>query len=260
VPQGWRRASAARTIPLHYLIVNTRRVDGPASGGNALLLIARHPTPGAAKTRLCPPLSGERASALYEAFLLDSLEACRRVPGIARLLLYSPRRASRYFRALAPDFVLMPQRGAGLGQRLDNALSLCFYRGFQKAAVLASDSPTLPPERLEQAFTLLDSADVVLGPSEDGGYYLIAASRPVPRLLREVEMSTPSVLQDTLSIAAQEQLRVALLSPWYDVDTAEDLARLERDLANGLGDAAPHTLACLRRYRPPRDHSRSPHR
>jgi uncharacterized protein len=229
--------------------VNTRRSHHPTPGGGALLLIARHPAPGGAKTRLCPPLTGEQASALYEAFLTDSLDTCRRVPDVARLILYSPRRASPYFRALAPDFALVSQRGRSLGERLDNGLTLCFDRGFRKVAVLASDSPTLPPERVEQAFALLDVADVVLGPSEDGGYYLIASSRPVPRLLREVRMSTPTVLQDTLNIARQERLRVALLPTWYDVDTLQDLARLERDLANGLGNTAPHTLACLRHHR-----------
>jgi uncharacterized protein len=240
--------------------VNTRREDQPTPGGDALLLIARHPAPGDAKTRLCPPLTGEQASALYEAFLTDSLDSCRRVPGVARFLLYSPRRTAAYFRALAPDFPLLHQRGRDLGERLDNALTLCFHHGFRKAAVLASDSPTLPPEHVERAFKLLDVADVVLGPSEDGGYYLIAASRPVPRLLREVEMSTPSVLQDTLTIAMNEGLRVALLPPWYDVDTPRDLARLERDLGNGLGNTAPSTLACLRRHRPYADHSCSPSR
>lgn len=208
-------------------------------------MIARHPTPGGAKTRLCPPLTGEQASALYEAFLEDSLETCRRVPGVARIVLYSPRQASPYFQAIAPGFELLPQRGGRLGDRLDNALTHCFARGFQKVAVLASDSPTLPPRHVERALELLDRANVVLGPSEDGGYYLIATSRPVPALLREVKMSTPTVLQDTLSIAQREGLRVALLPIWYDVDTPQDLEKLQRELANGKGNTAPHTRACL---------------
>jgi glycosyltransferase A (GT-A) superfamily protein (DUF2064 family) len=90
------------------------------------------------------------------------------------------------------------------------------------------------------AFDLLGQADIVLGPCEDGGYYLLGVKRPQPRLLGEVRMSTPTVLEDTLTLAAQEGLRVGLAPSWYDVDTVEDLRRMEADLA---APTPPSTLS-----------------
>jgi glycosyltransferase A (GT-A) superfamily protein (DUF2064 family) len=113
--------------------------------------------------------------------------------------------------------------------------------------IMDSDSPTLPPAQVAGAFAALDGADVVLGPCEDGGYYLIGLKRPQPRLLREVPMSTPHVLRDTLALAEQAGLRVALLAPWYDVDTAQELDRLRADLAYQAPGIAPHTRAFLAR-------------
>ena len=109
-----------------------------------------------------------------------------------------------------------------------------------------SDGPTLPPAYLVEAFARLrDGADVVLGPSDDGGYYLIGLKRPAPRLLREVRMSTPSVLADTLAIAAEEGLTVALLPAWYDVDDAASLGRLAVELRDAPATVAPRTRRWL---------------
>ena len=149
--------------------------------------------------------------------------------------------------ALAPDFDLLLQEGDNLGQRLDNALTRCFEIGYQRAVIMNSDGPTLPLDCLTAAFDgLRNGADVVLGPSDDGGYYLIGLRRPAPRLLREVRMSTPDVLTDTLRIAAEEGLRVELLPVWYDVDDGESLARLRSELAVAPPDVAPYTSEFLK--------------
>jgi hypothetical protein len=108
-----------------------------------------------------------------------------------------------------------------------------------------SDSPTLPLGCLVAAFAALDDADVVLGPCDDGGYYLIGLKRPAPRLLREVPMSTPTVAADTLALAAAAGLRVGLLPAWYDVDDAASLARLMAELAATPPETAPNTRAFL---------------
>lgn len=207
---------------------------------NALLVIAKRPAPGQTKTRLTPPLSPEQAAQLYECFLKDTLAVARAVPGAARLINYAPADEAGYFAALAPDFGRVPQVGADLGERLDHALTHCLVDGFRRAVIMDSDSPTLPAAYLAQAFEALETADVVLGPCEDGGYYLIGLTRPQPRLLREVRMSTPRVLADTLALARQAGLRVALLPRWYDVDTAVELERLRADLDQGR-PGAPHT-------------------
>ena len=216
------------------------------NNSNALLVIAKRPTPGQTKTRLTPPLTAEQAAALYECFLVDTLDLVRRVPETDPLIAYLPAEARAYFAALAPDFGLVLQEGAGLGERLDNALTGCLKRGYERAVIMNSDGPTLPASHLARAFDALsDGADVTLGPSADGGYYLIGVRRPAPRLLREVRMSTPTVLADTLALAAEEGLRVELLPAWYDVDEAADLVRLAGELADAPPDVALHTRAFL---------------
>ncbi len=213
---------------------------------NALLVIAKQPAPGRTKTRLTPPLSPEQAAALYECFLRDTLNLVRRLPGVTPAIAYLPADARAYFAELAPDFRLVLQDGRSLGERLDNALTHFLAAGYRQVAIINSDAPTLPLGHLAAAFDALAAgADVVLGPSDDGGYYLIGLKRPAPRLLREVQMSTPTVLADTLALAAEEGLCVELLPSWYDVDDAESLARLRHELANAPADVAARTRSYL---------------
>lgn len=197
---------------------------------NALLVVAKRPAAGHTKTRLCPPLSGESAAGLYECFLRDTLDIMRAVSDVQRTIVYLPEEASDYFTALAPDMSLILQQGATLGERLDHLLTHVLANGADRAVVMNSDSPTLPAAFIEDAFTRLHSADVVLGPCHDGGYYLIGMARPHPRLLREVQMSTPHVLADTLALAQEMGLTVSLLPEWYDVDTVAELDHLHAEI------------------------------
>lgn len=211
-----------------------------------LLVVAKRPAAGQTKTRLCPPLNGEAAAALYGCFLRDTLEVMRQVPGVARGIGYLPEDAADYFHRLAPDLALTPQRGADLGERLDHLLTDALSAGARQAVVIDSDSPTLPAEYLAMAFAALDGeADVVLGPCDDGGYYLIGLKRPQPRLLREVQMSTPFVVRDTVALANEFGLRVQLLPQWYDVDTVAELNRLRVELHETALEVARHTRAFL---------------
>lgn len=210
-----------------------------------LIVFAREPVAGQTKTRLCPPLDGATAAALYACFLRDTLDLARRTPGVQPLIAYTPASAGPYFARLAPDLPARPQVGAGLGERLANALQAALAEG-RPAAALGSDSPDLPGACLGAAFAQLAAgADVVLGPAADGGYYLIGLRAPQPRLLRDVPMSTPTVLADTLALAGDLGLRVALLPPWYDIDTAADLERLRANLATAPPEVAPATRAFL---------------
>jgi uncharacterized protein len=211
-----------------------------------LLVVAKRPAAGQTKTRLCPPLSAESAAALYECFLLDTLDIMRQVPHVECGIVYLPEDASDYFRALAPEMTLTIQRGANLGERLDHLLTDALSAGARQAVVMDSDSPTLPAKYLVMAFEALDGpADVVLGPCEDGGYYLVGLKRPAPRLLRDVEMSTPFVVRDTLAVAKELGLKVMLLPAWYDVDTVAELERLRAEIAEPPEDVARHTRAFL---------------
>jgi len=219
------------------------------TGNNALLIMAKRPTPGRTKTRLVPPLSPQQAAALYECFLRDTIELVRQVPGVRPVIAYVPPGEQAYFAELAPDFEYYQQEGPDLGARLDNGLTHYLGLGYRQVAAINSDGPTLPPAYLAAAFEEPGrKADVVLGPSDDGGYYLIGLKHPAPRLLREVRMSTPHVTTDTLALAAEEGLKVALLPAWYDVDDAQSLARLQAELATAPPEVAPQTQAFLREH------------
>lgn len=211
-----------------------------------LAVVAKRPAAGQTKTRLCPPLTGQQAADLYECFLRDTLGLMAQIPGVQRSISYLPADEEGYFRQLAADFALHPQRGDDLGARLDNLLRDALANGAAQAVVMDSDSPTLPAAYVEEAYTrLADGADVVFGPCDDGGYYLVGVTRPQPRLLREVAMSTPTVLDDSLAIARSLGLKVALLPVWYDVDTGAELERLQAELTRLPETAAPHTRRWL---------------
>lgn len=210
-----------------------------------LIIMARRPTPGQTKTRLCPPLTPAHAAQISEGMLRDTLDLARQVRGVRPALAVSPEGAEGYFAALAPDALLLAQGAGGLGERLARVTGAAFATGATAAAALSSDSPAVPAEYLARAFALLADYDLVLGPTEDGGYYLAALRRPAPTLFTAVPMSTPLVLHDTLAVAASLGLRAALLPPCYDVDTAVDLARLRADPAPLV-----HTRAALARVAP----------
>ena len=210
-----------------------------------LIVFAREPVAGRTKTRLCPPLDGDTAARLYACFLADTLASASRVAGARAAIAHTPESRPAFFAALAPGMAAWPQRGAARGERMDNAFAEVLA-GDAGVVIVGSDSPDLPAAYVGEAFGRLESgADVVLGPSDDGGYYLIGLRARQPRLLREVPMSTPTVLADTLALARALGLRAELLPQWYDVDTAAELARLAECLRVAPPEVAPHTRAFL---------------
>lgn len=215
---------------------------------NLLYVVAKQPAAGQTKTRLCPPLDGATAAALYSHFLADTLAIMRQVPAVQPGIAYLPPEAEGYFHTLAPEMRLVPQRGESLGERLDHLIADGLAAGAHKVVVMDSDSPTLPVAYVAEAFAALDRAEVVFGPCHDGGYYLVGMTRPHPRLLREVTMSTPHVLADTLALAATMGVEVVLLPSWYDVDTAAELETLQAELAHAQNGTAPHTRGFLARW------------
>jgi rSAM/selenodomain-associated transferase 1 len=170
----------------------------------------------------------------------------RKVPDVQRVVCFLPEDARNYFLQLAPDMELICQYGASLGERLDHLLTDALASGSQQAVVMDSDSPTLPAGYISQAFEQLTDADVVLGPTQDGGYYLIGLKQPQPHLLRQVQMSTSHVLADTLALTKASNLVVSLLPTWYDIDKIDDLFQLDDEI-NGSGNngSAPATRKWL---------------
>jgi rSAM/selenodomain-associated transferase 1 len=217
----------------------------------ALLVVAKQPAPDQTKTRLTPPLKGEQASALYECFLLDTLDivrAARARIALTPIIAYLPSEGEGYFRQIAPDFDLLLQEGSDLSERLYHATRHCLTHGFDRAVIMDSDSPSLPPDYLVEAFTALGEADVSLGACDDGGYYLIGLKKPAPSLFLTVTMSTDHVAADTLDRVAQAGWRAHLLPVHYDIDYVSDLRRLIEEL-NCLPDhIAPRTRAFLQTH------------
>jgi len=194
---------------------------------NALIIFAKSPVPGRVKTRLTPCLSNLEAAALYEAMLLDVLEKARQLPGVVPYLFYQEEPGARdYFQRTAVGMVLAPQEGSDLGERMEGAFANVFAAGCIRVAIIGTDSPDLPSSFIEEAFgRLANTAEVVFGPSEDGGYYLLAMSRLQRELFRDIPWSSGEVLAKSLERAEAAGLRAELLPAWYDIDTPADLQR-----------------------------------
>jgi rSAM/selenodomain-associated transferase 1 len=212
----------------------------------ALAVMAKAPAVGRTKTRLCPPLTLAQAAELYEALLRDTIHLAAGLDGVQLAVALTPPEAADLFeRWSPPGTVLLPVSGADIGECLDRVLGWLLASGHSGAMALSSDGPTLPAMYLQQALARLDQADVVLGPGEDGGYYLVGVREPHPDLFYGIDWSTERVLAQTLDHAAALGLSVALLPPWYDVDTAPDLDRLRAEVATLPQDAVPYTRRLL---------------
>jgi rSAM/selenodomain-associated transferase 1 len=239
----------------------------------ALAMMIKAPRAGASKTRLVPPLTPEEAARLSVAFLRDTAaniasacteqaeDAQRAVDAVAA---YTPRGAESAFDELLPrEFALLAQRGDTFGERLFHAASDLLALGYESCCLIDSDSPTLPRALLTAAIEELSRPGerIVLGPADDGGYYLIGMRRAHRRLFEEIKWSTAEVSAQTIARAREINLDVALLPAWYDVDDATTLRRLCAELfdtAQHGGDdaacsthlapyAATHTRAALAR-------------
>jgi rSAM/selenodomain-associated transferase 1 len=190
-------------------------------------------------------LGPEEAARIARAFLEDTVDRLAPLP-VRRVLAYSPPESRGEFAALLEGrFELTPQGKGDLGRRLSAFLTEQFAEGADAVVLLGTDSPTLPVAYVEQAFRELESNDVVLGPATDGGYYLIGCSGRVPPCFEGVAWGTSRVLGET--VARLAGWRLALLPPWYDVDTPEDWAMLQGHLAAlrgaGLDPGVPQTEA-----------------
>jgi rSAM/selenodomain-associated transferase 1 len=208
----------------------------------ALFVIGKAPIPGEAKTRLVPPLSAEDAAALYRGFLLDTLQLAKSLHW-ERTSLIHPRGHADLLRPIAQGAELVEQPGEGLGRALQYAFESA---GNSTAVLIGSDNPTLPAKLVRSAHAELEAgSDVVLGPTIDGGYYLIGMRRLHAGLFENIDWSTSRVLRQTMERAAELRLSVTTVDEWYDVDEAADLERLQRELAVAPPKVAPNTRQAL---------------
>ena len=220
----------------------------------ALIVFVKNPIPGAVKTRLQTRYTPDQVAALYTAFVRDVLERAESIDVDRRVIAFDPPDAESRVRALfgggvKAQWQFVPQVQDDLGARMREALVQQLDAGASAAVLIGTDIPSLPAYHITQAFDLLRTVDVVLGPSIDGGYYLVGVSKSTPEIFEDVEWSTPSVLAQTIDHVQHAGYTLGLVPPYFDVDTPEELDFLLAHaratiLATGI-DPLPHTHACL---------------
>jgi len=213
------------------------------------ILFAKKPEPGAVKTRLQPEFSPVESAELYSKFIEDCIENMAGASVDHRLIAYSPSDAEAALRKLDNSlglFEYFPQGPGDLGLRLERAFNFVFSKGAEGVVALGTDTPNLPAHYINSAFDLLKSHDVVLGPSMDGGYYLIGSRIDVGNLFKDVLWGSDYVFEQT--IARLKGASFGLLPPWYDIDRPQDVKFLITHLrAMHLAgcSVACHTLSYL---------------
>ena len=192
-----------------------------------LLVFAKAPAAGRVKTRLTPPLPPDEAAALYEACLRDVVALCARERARVELWYHEDDHAGAYFAREFPHLLQTPQTEGHLGAKMHDAFTRSFADGAQRALIVGSDVPTIPENVLNMAVAALRDAEMVVGPTLDGGYYLIGftaeAWARAQTVLHDVAWSTNLVFRTTVDRAAQAGLHLHVLPGWYDVDTIQDL-------------------------------------
>jgi uncharacterized protein len=226
---------------------------GRSSGSDRVLVImAKAPRPGAVKTRLTPSLSPEAVTVFYRCLLDDTLALARSL-GDAEVAIMCPEPDVNDLARLAgKDVSVVAQKGEGLAAGLTSVFAH-FAEGHQRRT---SDSPHLPPSVLEDAFTALAEYDVVVGPTDDGGYYLVGAKASYPALFAREGMGTSSALERLLSNARALELSIGFSDPFYDIDVADDLTRLAAELRLAP-TRAPRTARWLKEREPVAAQSRT---
>lgn len=197
----------------------------------ALIIFSKAPDPGSAKSRLGPILNPEERARLQAALILDTLALTDPLPVQRVLAAASP--VDHPFLARCGEersIPLIRQEGESLGDRMRNAFDWGFGRGFQRVVLIGSDAPTLPTDFIRQAFDHLHHLPRVIGPSRDGGYYLIGSRPPLADLFSGVPWGSDQVLVETLQKVNAQKLDCALLPFWYDIDRPADLIFLKEML------------------------------
>ncbi|MEL6771701.1 MAG: TIGR04282 family arsenosugar biosynthesis glycosyltransferase [Bacteroidota bacterium] len=220
---------------------------------SALLVFAKRPEPGRVKTRLTALLTPEEAADLYAAMLRDALGAYAALGCAVRLYLAPDEQGNAP--ALPDGWVpggvtVHAQHGDGLGQRMLHAFVDGFRAGHERLVVIGTDHPTLPLAYVEMTFELLreEPLRVVLGPTHDGGYYLLGQNDLFPRLFTDMTYSHDGVFEETLRRAAEVTAEPVVLPTWYDVDTPAELQQLCREMDAGAA-VPPRTATALRALR-----------
>jgi len=194
-----------------------------------LIVFAREAIPGRVKTRLATAVGDLAAAELYEAMLQDVLNASRQLSEVETVVFWNCEAESLPLLARRYGFRSKKQSDGDLGFRMQAAFAAMFSSGYDACCIIGSDAPDLPAAYIRDAFDYLtaNQADAVLGPSSDGGYYLLGMSRLLPQFFVNIDWSSPQVLRQSLAAAEKEECRTVLLPGWHDIDTLEDLEKYQ---------------------------------
>jgi rSAM/selenodomain-associated transferase 1 len=216
----------------------------------AVIVMIKAPRAGFVKTRLTPPLAAEEAASLAACLAQDVVSGAKRAAA-ELIIAYAPADGRATLETLlGGGLSWLEQQGSDLGERLEGVAARAFELGFAPLVFLGADSPTLPHGYLTQALDALNAAayDLALGPTEDGGYYLIGLSRPASGLFQNIAWSTAQAYTQTARNAKRLGLRLLELPRWHDVDTFDDLQRLRSEIFTdeAAQQRAPHTYRWLK--------------
>ncbi|MHC6179803.1 TIGR04282 family arsenosugar biosynthesis glycosyltransferase [Clostridium sp. JNZ X4-2] len=195
---------------------------------NALILMTRVPIPGKTKTRLMEFLTGEECAKLHTRFLLDVFRVCSMLgSGIDIYLTYTPKENLSYMRDIIPSYInIFPQSGNDLGNKMDNAINKVLYKGYEKVILIGTDIPEIQPSYIKKAFYILEDKDVCLGPTEDGGYYLIGMKERYSEIFsNNIRWGKKSVIEGTMDIANRSNKTIGFTHKCCDIDTKSDLIK-----------------------------------
>jgi uncharacterized protein len=217
---------------------------------SCLLLFVKYPTKGKVKLRLSKDLNEEIAQELYQCFILDTLVMIEKMNLPFFICVTPPNKKNEFQRWLGSSYQYLTQKGSDLGGRMKNSFKEVFTKGVQNAVLIGSDSPDLPKDYIKQAFSTLESKDVVLGPTYDGGYYLIGfkATTFTPSVFEDILWSSPMVFQQTVTKIQHAKRSIGLLPTWSDVDTISDLRNLV-DRSKDTSFKSSETMTYLRHHR-----------
>jgi rSAM/selenodomain-associated transferase 1 len=213
--------------------VNAIRGAVESTSVDVLGVLAKFWQPGRVKTRLARSIGPEAAARMYHVALTTTLARLSQLAG-RRTLVFTPEQHRNDFAALGPvatgAWSLRPQVTGDLGERMAGFFAEAFGQGADHVVLLGSDSPTVPLTYIRRAFELLRDHDVVLGPSRDGGYYLVGQSSPQGDMFAHIDWSTAQVWPQTLARLDSLDVSLAALPEWYDIDTIDDLRQLASEI------------------------------
>ena len=218
-----------------------------SNSDRVLVIMAKAPRPGAVKTRLAPSLSPAAIIDFYRCLLDDTLALARSLGEVEVAIMCPAPDVNELARLAGDEVSVVAQRGEGLAAGLTSVFAYFAEERQRRTIAFDSDSPHLPRSVLEEAFEMIAAQDLVVGPTNDGGYYLVGARASYPTLFTRDGMGTTSALETLLSCARALELSVAFTEPFYDIDVAQDLTRLAAELR--LAPArAPRTAAWLKEW------------